>query len=144
MSSKNAELTRISNFIEKEVSVSTLDEVYESMVHLDEVLEKAKNGMDKLKAYLMEQDIRPEKFFPENGKKIIFQEGSDKTQIDPQKLVNVLTFDDFMKVVKVNESDLKKLENGEQYAIQYKEKIGKNNDSILVKKMTKKELKEHS
>lgn len=142
--SNNSELTRISNFIEKEVSVHSLDEVYESLLHLSEVVEKAQAGIDKLKAYLLDKGVKPEQFYPELGKKIVFQEGATKTEINPRDLTEVLTFDDFVKVVKVNETELKKLENGEQYASMYKNKVGKAKDSILVKKMTKKELKEHS
>lgn len=144
MSSEKAELTRISNFIEKEVSVNSFDEMYQSMFHLDEVMKKAQDGMEKLKKYLIDQGIKPEEFYPELGKKIVFQEGKKKTEIDPRKLTEVLTFDDLMKVVKVNESALKKLEHGEQYVSMYKDEVGKAKDSILVKDMTKKELKEHS
>jgi hypothetical protein len=143
--SDNRELTRVSNFIEKETSVTSIDEVYQAMLHLDEVIEKAQLGMDKLKAYLEKNNVRPKQIFPKYKKKIVFQEGKEKTEIDPRGLSSELTYDELMRVVKVNESLLKKeIQNGELLAQRYKDVVGKAKDSILVKKMTKKELKEYA
>jgi|GEM_PF-6546662 len=139
---KKSELTRISNFIEKEVSVESIEEMYDALIHLDRVLDHAKKGSDKILAYLKENNIRPEKYYPEEGKKIIFQEGRAKTVIDPYRLRDKLSEEDFLKVVTVNETLLKKLNGGIVIVAELKEEVGKAKDSILVKKMTKEELKE--
>jgi len=140
----NAELTRVSNFIEKEISVSTLDEVYESLLHLDEIKKKVAKGMDTLIAYLQKEGIKPEEYFPEKETKIIYQEGKDKSEIDVQSVFNELPPKQFATVVKIVEKDLKALEDGPVLIAKYKKIIGKAKDGIYIKPMTKTELKEHT
>lgn len=143
MSSK-AEMMRISNFIEKEVTVLSLEEVYSSLIHLDEIKEKVKLGMDTLINYLVKNGVKPEQYFLEQKKKIVYTEGKTQTTIPAISIFNKLSNDDFLKVVTVVAGELSKLPDGNKLIAIHKKETGTGKSSISVKKMTKEELTEQA
>jgi len=142
--SKKAEMMRISNFIEKEVTVLSLEEVYASLIHLDEIKEKVKLGMDTLINYLFKNGVKPEQYFLEQKKKIVYTQGKTQTTIPASEIFNKLSNDDFLKIVTVVAAELKKLPEGNKLIALHKKDTGTGKDSISVKKMTKDELTEHA
>lgn len=85
----------------------------------------------------------------DDGTKVAYQEGRSKNQLDEHKIIAELTYDELIRVTKIQEKDLKALSRpddpafGEKLLIANKRKISEGSPSIRVSKMTKQELKEH-
>lgn len=132
----NGELTRTLNLIE------SLEESggAESYKEISKILNKAKDAMDTIKPSLIEERVKA--YFPSEGLKVVFREGKERTMINTTEVYNKLPIDQFLSVVKVTESELRKVDP----ILAAEAKIvlnGKTSPSVVVTKMTKEEIKNY-
>jgi hypothetical protein len=84
--------------------------------------------------------------FIEERAKVYYHPGNQKTEIDTKKLFDFFKkrdrVNDFVKSVKVSETQLKKIKDGEELIFKFKIPSGLGNESVKVGKISDKELKE--
>lgn len=138
-----SEKTRVLNFLKKETTVDfdNIREVAAAYKHLSEIEDLLKAEKRKLESVLLKAEV-DERF--EDGKKVQFQEGREKTFIDPRDVYNALgDLDRFFNFVKINETALKQDPDGKVLAVKFKKTLPeKAKSSIVCRKMNAEELKE--
>jgi DNA-binding TFAR19-related protein (PDSD5 family) len=113
---------------------------------ITEQIDTLKAEQERLGRVLVEEQVN--EWF-EDGTKVVYQQGRTKSKIDDHKIIAELSYDELLKVVKIQEKDLKALARpgdtnfGKRVLEEHKQEIGRGDPSVRVARMTKQELKEH-
>lgn len=92
-------------------------------------------------------DAQAQEYF-DDGTKVVYQEGKAKNELDERSIAAELTYDELLKVAKIQEKELKNLSRpdderfGERLLANNKKTVDKGASSVKLAKMTKRELKE--
>lgn len=113
---------------------------------LEESIQFLKEEQSKLSKVLIEAEAQ--EYF-KDGTKVEYQPGRAKNTLDEHKIIADLSYDELIKVAKIQEKDLKALTRpqdskfGQKILEENKHKVGEGSPSVRMAKMTQSELKEH-